>query len=74
MGGVQRGADYVLCNVASCRTIVPNHLRGKSPLFTQEGYYSSLWQREVRRDFTIQSLHYFETVNHYPECLKESTE
>jgi hypothetical protein len=34
-----------------------------SPLFAKEGYYSSLWQREVRRDFTNQCLHYFETVN-----------
>jgi hypothetical protein len=23
------------------------------PLFAKEGYYSSLWQREVRRDFII---------------------
>jgi len=29
----------------------------------QEGYYSSLWKREVRRDFINQCTHYFETVN-----------
>ena len=29
----------------------------------KEGYYSSLWQREVRRDFTNQCIYYFETVN-----------
>jgi hypothetical protein len=34
-----------------------------SPLFSKEGYYSSLWQREVRRDFIKQCFHYYETVN-----------
>ena len=33
-----------------------------SPLFSKEGYCSSLWQREVRRDFTNQCLYYFQTV------------
>jgi hypothetical protein len=34
-----------------------------SSLFSKEGYYSSLWQREVRRDFIKQCFHYYETVN-----------
>jgi hypothetical protein len=33
------------------------------PLFAKEGYYSSLWKREVRRDFTKQCSHYFESIN-----------
>jgi hypothetical protein len=44
-----------------------------SSLFAKEGYYSrsgssrrvastSLWQREVRRDFINQCSHYYETV------------
>jgi len=27
------------------------------PLFAKEGYYSSLWQMEVRRDFIMMSLY-----------------
>jgi hypothetical protein len=26
------------------------------PLFAKKGYYSSLWQREVRRDFIIKEI------------------
>jgi len=29
---------------------------GPLPLFAKEGNYSSLWQREVRRDFYFMSL------------------
>ena len=32
------------------------------PLFAKEGYFPSLWKREVRRDF-IKQCHYYETVN-----------
>jgi len=34
-----------------------------SPLFTKEGDYSSLWKREVRRDFANKCFYYFETIN-----------
>ena len=33
------------------------------PLFAKEGNYSSRWQREGRRDFIKQCLHYFEAVH-----------
>jgi len=33
-----------------------------SPLFAKEGFNSSLWKREGRRDFTKQSYYYFELL------------
>ena len=35
------------------------------PLFAKEGNFTSLWQREERRDFTKQCRHYYETVNKF---------
>jgi hypothetical protein len=46
------------------RLILKKTLSKKSPhpLFAKEGHKSSLWQREVRRDFKNQYSFYFETV------------
>jgi hypothetical protein len=33
------------------------------PLFAKEGCISSLWQREVRRDFINQCLHAFDHIS-----------
>ena len=45
-----------------------------SPLFSKEGYYSSLWQREVRRDFIKQCFHYSETVNNREKGMRGNGE
>jgi hypothetical protein len=44
----------------------------KSPLtlFVKEGHYSSLWQREVRRDFTNPSSDYFGHINMWQQSAK----
>ncbi len=40
------------------------------PLFAKEGLYSSLWKREVGRDFIKQCCYYFKTVNNLTGLLK----
>jgi hypothetical protein len=33
------------------------------PVFAKQGYCTSLWKREVRRDFIKQCRYYYEAVN-----------
>ena len=42
---------------------IPAYRQAVSPLFAKEGNYSSLWKREVRRDFINQYIHYYKEVN-----------
>jgi hypothetical protein len=35
---------------------------------TKEGYFPSLWQREVRRDFIKQSRYFYVSVNNFIIC------
>jgi hypothetical protein len=50
-----------VCGASKLKLHYPENLL--LPLFAKEGNYSSLRQREVRRDFIYQRCHYFEAVN-----------